>query len=813
MVLNGFLASFVAAVQASLSVLLVISYGAIAARLGLLNASNSKAISKICVKMFLPALLLVQIGSELHLGSANRYLIILLWALACHFVSFLIGIFAHLVFGLPDWTTAAIMFNNTTSYPLLLIQSLEQTGILSKLIVEDETTRELIARAKSYFLVFATVSSCLTFAVGPRLIDTEHAPDSDDDLTVDEEDSSPRSSTTLYNEPQVEDGTFAAQPSEQTRLLPPYPRYRGRHKSVTNITFFPSKPKFTTVKRRPRYIPDIHWSDLSARTQWWLLFFYDFLNAPLLGAVLGVVIGMTPALHRAFFSTTYNGGIFTAWLTESWKNVGGLFVPLPLIVAGISLYTSYQDSKQADGRTPRSGTPLATTFFILVIRFVVWPVISIGLIYAIAKHTAFLGSDPMLWFAMMLMPTGPPALKIISMVQVSDASVDDERNITKILTVSYVISPVLAVVVVGALNTSSDNGVTPYYLLPGMGLDVAADPPVRRPPPPLPNRPAEPASDEVWKNCRDKGCTLTWAMDANDAEVGPAYNPQRVDARSPFRSFKDLEMWGWNPYPQENIDDSFHNFDSTWGIGEALVGLGVSKYSDIYKGGLNRIVCIGHRSYLPAAGIPDNQWYEANGKRYRATGAQYSMAINPKDGVIMGLSRLSPNYAATDRVPPVAKDQLPALNQFSDVAWIGWDALTKEEGNDIKRLRYFLSVGVVNPFTKSVIRRAMDAKGWELSPWPGHTFERRWFETRAIIGTPNVQGFAYMLIQHKDILGNMFIDKVQVFRANNASRNPCIVMHLAKPRAQNEKAQRKGAEIGEVEVVKVLDVQPLRAKL
>jgi predicted permease len=92
------LSSFVAAVQASLSVLLVISYGGIAARLGLLNSQHGKAISKICVKMFLPALLLVQIGSELHLGSANRYLIVLLWAFICHFISFLIGIFAHLFF-------------------------------------------------------------------------------------------------------------------------------------------------------------------------------------------------------------------------------------------------------------------------------------------------------------------------------------------------------------------------------------------------------------------------------------------------------------------------------------------------------------------------------------------------------------------------------------------------------------------------------------------------------------------------------------------------------------------------------------------
>ena len=177
----GILNSFLAAIQASLSVLLVIFYGAVAARFKLLDASSSKSISKICVKIFLPALLLTKIGSELHAGSADRYGIILLWALICHFVSFLIGIAAHLLFGMPDWITAAIMFNNTTSYPLLLIQSLDETGILSALITTDETTRDAIERAKSYFLVFATVSSCLTFAVGPRLMDSEHAPEPSDD--------------------------------------------------------------------------------------------------------------------------------------------------------------------------------------------------------------------------------------------------------------------------------------------------------------------------------------------------------------------------------------------------------------------------------------------------------------------------------------------------------------------------------------------------------------------------------------------------------------------------------------------------------
>src|SRR3954463_10395093 len=115
--------------------------------------------------MFLPALLLTQIGSELHSSSAHRYLIILLWAFICHLISFLIGISAHLLFGMPDWITAAIMFNNTTSYPLLLIQSLNETGILRQLMQGDEESKAAIERAKSYFLVFATVSSCLTFAV------------------------------------------------------------------------------------------------------------------------------------------------------------------------------------------------------------------------------------------------------------------------------------------------------------------------------------------------------------------------------------------------------------------------------------------------------------------------------------------------------------------------------------------------------------------------------------------------------------------------------------------------------------------------
>ncbi|KAI0010785.1 auxin efflux carrier [Xylariaceae sp. FL0662B] len=438
MAASGLGESFLGAIQASLSVLLVISYGGIAARLNLLNSNNTRAISKICVRMFLPALLVTKIGSELHAGSASRYGVVLIWALFCHLVSFLLGLFAHLVLGLPDWTTVALMFNNTTSYPLLLISALDETGILQSLIVTDESTSAAMERAKSYFLVFATVSSCLTFAVGPRLIDTEHGPEDDKD-----------------EDPNVTEDDTEYESNEETRLLDSGPR-RNQNCIIEN-SFFPSTRRQLhslqkQVHRRACIVPKRKWNGLSPRIKWWLLFLSDFFNAPLLGAIIGAVIGLTSPLHRAFFNDTYDGGIFTAWLTASLENIGRLFVTLPVVVAGVSLYTAMKEARQ-QGHI-RSKIPWLPIWFILIVRFILWPMMSILLVFALASRTRALGSDPMLWFAMMLMPCGPPAMKLISLVQISNAEPEDESKISIILTVCYLVSPILSFTVVGSLKAS-----------------------------------------------------------------------------------------------------------------------------------------------------------------------------------------------------------------------------------------------------------------------------------------------------------------------------------------------------------------------
>lgn len=74
---GSLLSSFLGALQASLAVLLTISYGVIAAQFKLLDGQSATSISKVCVRMFLPALLITRVGAELHLDTALRYVPVL----------------------------------------------------------------------------------------------------------------------------------------------------------------------------------------------------------------------------------------------------------------------------------------------------------------------------------------------------------------------------------------------------------------------------------------------------------------------------------------------------------------------------------------------------------------------------------------------------------------------------------------------------------------------------------------------------------------------------------------------------------------
>lgn len=73
---DGLAPTLMGAVQAAVSVLLTIFYGVLAGQMGILDDHSTSQISHLCVRMFLPALLITNVGAELNPGNVDRYGII-----------------------------------------------------------------------------------------------------------------------------------------------------------------------------------------------------------------------------------------------------------------------------------------------------------------------------------------------------------------------------------------------------------------------------------------------------------------------------------------------------------------------------------------------------------------------------------------------------------------------------------------------------------------------------------------------------------------------------------------------------------------
>ncbi|KAL8649848.1 MAG: hypothetical protein Q9210_004157 [Variospora velana] len=401
--------SFLGALQASVSVLLTIGVGVLASQFNILKQGSTKEVSTLCSKI---------------------------WAITYALSSMLLGSILTRILKFPAWVTPALSFNNTTSLPLLLIESLKSTGILNSLLMSDtDTTDDALNRAKSYFLVCAIVSNSLTFSVGPRLLDHEEAPDPNQHEGKDQPPDAESLDTTQQEPADSQANDIAnREATENTSLLPNPVIQRGQDARRTGY----------------KQGKDI-WNRLSPKTRSALDILYAFVNAPLIGAVIGAFIGLTPPLHRAFFDEPQKGGVFKAWLTSCIQNVGNIFAALQVVVVGVKLSTCLRKMKRGE----ESGhIPWLASAIVLLMRFVIWPCISITILYVLAVRTNVLPYDPILFFSMMLMPTGPPAMAISSLTDLKDSCDEDKMAISKFLIVAYMVSPILCFTVVGALKAS-----------------------------------------------------------------------------------------------------------------------------------------------------------------------------------------------------------------------------------------------------------------------------------------------------------------------------------------------------------------------
>ncbi|MBE3049930.1 hypothetical protein IMZ48_47015 [Candidatus Bathyarchaeota archaeon] len=272
-------------------------------------------------------------------------------------------------------------FGNTTSLPLLLTQSLKSTGILKNLL--GSNTHDDLDRIRSYFLVFSVVINVLTFGEGERALNgytesgfpfaalfglRKYTADATENGAAKKNgkgaSGSPgvedgrRASGSIASEGTVSEGSMEDGPSQDTPddITPLLPG--GVRRAPKSL----SRRIVSMAKRVWHASPDPLKRLLRPMR--------PFLNSTSLGAAAGILIGLTPPLHRLFFSDLDKGGYFQAWLTTPLKNVGELFVTLQIIVVGVSLSLSFRERKRNRdaGKIPRRALA-----FVLLMRFVVFP--------------------------------------------------------------------------------------------------------------------------------------------------------------------------------------------------------------------------------------------------------------------------------------------------------------------------------------------------------------------------------------------------------------------------------------------------------
>ena len=350
------------------------------------------------------------------------------------------GILSVKLFKFPSWVTPAIAFNNTTALPLLLVQSLDSAGILDGLLKDsNDTPSDAVNRAATYLLINSVIANCLTFAVGPQMLNAheEDAPSSGDE----KDDESNGQEDGQQSQPPLSPETL----DERSTLLP---------RAI-------NKPR-KIVQRKVSYHSWRIWNTFPSWLQATLDFLFQFFNASVIAALLGLVVGLVPALHKAFFSDAKEGGIFNAWFTVSLKNTGDLFAALQTFTVGIKLRDAVKDmgpststeTADSDDDSKGGGYPWFPSLFVEITRHVIVPAISIPVIWFVATKTNWLAPDPVLWFSMMIIPTGPPATKLTALADVSNYSDQEKKSISKFMAVSYVVSPVMAFAIVGSLQAT-----------------------------------------------------------------------------------------------------------------------------------------------------------------------------------------------------------------------------------------------------------------------------------------------------------------------------------------------------------------------
>ena len=242
-------------------------------------------------------------------------------------------------------------------------------------------------------------------------------------------------------------------------------------------------------------------------------------------------------------------------------------------------------------------------------------------------------------------------------------------------------------------------------------------------------------------------------MRADDHAAGKMLNPPQVSAASRFLDQASLQNWGYTRIV-DLVDSGF-----------ALRPTNFAKF--LHTVGL----------YLEAKTNEGNAiWVEdfhLNSithmeKLYPSTAARFVSFIDRPHGLLVASCNHNPAWCAAE-TGTLSSIALPKLQHWSDIAYLQWtDPSLQSLPNDLK---YVVRLSIVNEDTIAVIQRIGDdfyeANGRSIWLYVeangGITWDVETEEAKALLGTPNGSGVAWLLAQHKRELGHKVVESVTLF--------------------------------------------------
>lgn len=180
-----------------------------------------------------------------------------------------------------------------------------------------------------------------------------------------------------------------------------------------------------------------------------------FLSPPVIGSIMGVIIGSTPILRNALMKP--GAALFPIF--GSLKTFGVAYLPSAILVLAGSLVKKQDGTKpQASSKTPSSSLSPKTILSILASRFVLSPFLALTSV----KLMTIFGLMPadnartlaVLTFTLLMEGCMPPAQNSVIMLQLANEK-ERASKMAKLLTVSYALSAIpVTLLLSGCLSIS-----------------------------------------------------------------------------------------------------------------------------------------------------------------------------------------------------------------------------------------------------------------------------------------------------------------------------------------------------------------------